>query len=391
MGKRISLSVLALVMFIVTYAVNLQAPLYSVYASNSNMGTAAVTVAFAAYVLGLMPTLFLLGGISNKIGRKPPIFMALTLSVGATILLVVQPNWSSLFIARTLLGVATALTTTSVSAYIYDFLEEEELKLGTLLIAASTSIGFGSGALATSTSLHVSGMTFFPYSYLGLFIIVPVLAAALCGLPTKQTTISNLKVITLPRFPQDTWLYGLGMMVAWATTGMVIAIVPILLSSIGLSEWTGVMVFLSICSGFVIQHIAKSLSSSKSLLIGCIFNVLGFSLIILGYYQKSITIILLGASCTSLSSYGFTYMAALFKFTSNSNIDKASSTAGMYIYAYTGFAIPVITSGLLAQRFGNWSALTAFLSLLIVINLVIVFSGFIGNKPRKAHIAVVNR
>ena len=387
MDKRISLSVLALIMFSVTYAVNLQAPLYSMYTSSSNMGTAAVTVAFAAYVLGLMPTLFLLGGISNKLGRKPPIFMALILSVGATMLLVVQPNWSSLFIARVLLGIATALTTTSVSAYIYDFLEDKELKLGTLLVAASTSIGFGSGALATSTSLHMSGMTIFPYSYLSLFLVVPVLMLALYLLPTNQATISKLKVITLPRFPKDTCLYGLGMMIAWATTGIVIAIVPIILSSIGLNDWTGIMVFLSICSGFFIQHIAKRLSSIKSLLIGCIFNLLGFFLIILGYYQKSITIILLGTSCTSLSSYGFTYMAALFKFTSNSNIDKASSTAGMYIYAYTGFSIPVITSGVVAQRFGNFTALTTFLSLLIIINLVIIIGGLIEKATRKTQLA----
>lgn len=66
MKKQISLSVLALVMFCVTYSVNLQAPLYGVYAQNSNMGTAAVTVAFAAYVLGLLPTLLMLGGFQIK-------------------------------------------------------------------------------------------------------------------------------------------------------------------------------------------------------------------------------------------------------------------------------------------------------------------------------------
>ncbi|MFA0722152.1 MFS transporter, partial [Vibrio sp. 10N.222.49.E5] len=138
MEKRISLSVLALVMFCVAYSVNLQAPLYSVYAENSNMGPAAVAIAFAAYVLGLLPTLLMLGGISNKVGRKQPIFLALLLSAGATALLVIQPNWTSLFVARLLLGVATALTTTSVSAYIYDLIDEREQKFGTLLVAAST-------------------------------------------------------------------------------------------------------------------------------------------------------------------------------------------------------------------------------------------------------------
>lgn len=66
MEKRISLSILALIMFCVTYSVNLQAPLYGVYVQSSNMGTAAVTIAFAAYVLGLLPTLLMLGGFQIK-------------------------------------------------------------------------------------------------------------------------------------------------------------------------------------------------------------------------------------------------------------------------------------------------------------------------------------
>ncbi|MCR9883871.1 MFS transporter [Vibrio alginolyticus] len=383
MEKRISLSVLALVMFCVTYSVNLQAPLYSLYAENSNMGTAALTVAFAAYVLGLLPTLFLLGGISNKVGRKQPIFIALVLSVGATTLLVVQPNWNSLFIARLLLGVATALTTTSVSAYIYDLIDEEELKFGTLLVAASTSIGFGSGALATSTSLSVTGVTVLPYSYLSLFLLVPILMVLLSRLPTNQIIKPDLKIITSPCFPPNTWTYGLGMMMAWATTGMVIAIVPVLLSEIGFSDWTGMMVFLSICTGFFIQHNAKRIPSSVSLICGCFLTIIGFGLISFGYHQKSITIILIGASCTSLSSYGLTYMAALFKFTSNHSIDKARATAGMYIYSYIGFSIPVITSGLVAQRFGNWMAMMTFLSLLLAISFVIGFGKLIEIRNKK--------
>jgi hypothetical protein len=64
-------------------------------------------------------------------------------------------------------------------------------------------------------------------------------------------------------------------------------------------------------------------------------------------------------------------MAALFQFTSNHNIDKASSTAGMYIYSYVGFSIPVITSGVIAQRFGNWMAILSFIILLLALCAII--------------------
>ncbi|MFC6588652.1 hypothetical protein ACFQDZ_16715 [Sulfitobacter pacificus] len=52
MPKVIPVSILALGLFTVTFAVNLQAPLYEAYAAESNVGATAVTVAFAAYVGG---------------------------------------------------------------------------------------------------------------------------------------------------------------------------------------------------------------------------------------------------------------------------------------------------------------------------------------------------
>ena len=59
MPKLIPISLLALGLFSVAFAVNLQAPLYDAYAAQSDVGATAVTIAFAAYVGGLMPTLLL--------------------------------------------------------------------------------------------------------------------------------------------------------------------------------------------------------------------------------------------------------------------------------------------------------------------------------------------
>ena len=56
MSKIIPTALLASGLFTVTFAVNLQAPLYDAYAAESDVGATAVTVAFAAYVGGLMPT-----------------------------------------------------------------------------------------------------------------------------------------------------------------------------------------------------------------------------------------------------------------------------------------------------------------------------------------------
>ena len=77
MPRLISIPILTICLFTVTYAVNLQSPLYPAYALQGGAAATSVTVAFAAYVGGLMPTLLLLGGLSDRIGRRYPIALAL--------------------------------------------------------------------------------------------------------------------------------------------------------------------------------------------------------------------------------------------------------------------------------------------------------------------------
>ena len=54
----------------ITTAVNLQVPLYTEYAEHAGYGKASTALVFAAYVFGLIPVLLLLGGMSDRAGRK---------------------------------------------------------------------------------------------------------------------------------------------------------------------------------------------------------------------------------------------------------------------------------------------------------------------------------
>ena len=78
---------LAFGLCLITLAVNLQAPLYTAYAELSGYGAAATASAFSGYVLGVLPVLLVLGGLSDRIGRKQPIVVALLLSMVATLVM----------------------------------------------------------------------------------------------------------------------------------------------------------------------------------------------------------------------------------------------------------------------------------------------------------------
>ena len=356
----------------VTFAVNLQTPLYSVYAKESNIGSTGVTIAFAAYVAGLLPTLFFLGGLSDRIGRRLPIIMSLLLCVSATALLVVLPSWGSLFIARLLLGIGTGLVTTSGAAYMSELLDKNDERFATLLVASSTSLGFSGGALATSFSLSLHGPSLMPASFIILFISVPILAIAFFKMP-RVDTLKNVPLFRLPIFPPNTWLYGLSMTLAWATTGMIIAIVPLELKNLQLDNWTGLVIFLAIFVGFLCQPIARKMNNANALVLGAILIPIGFIIIVLGVWLQSLSLILLGSAITSSASYGFTYLSALSEFGSRAPNNKARATAGLFIYAYLGFSVPVVASGALADMLGLLPAMIVF-SITIIIATIIILS-----------------
>lgn len=364
---------LALGLFTVTFAVNLQAPLYDTYAAESDVGTTAVTIAFAAYVGGLMPTLLLLGGLSDRIGRRTPIALALILGAAATALLVYAPSWTSLVVARCLLGVGTGLATTAGTAYMTEILGVGRAKNAALIVTSATSLGFGGGALATGISLGIQGPTLLPASYIVLFIAAPILAVVALVLPRVDRP-KHVSLVRLPVFPTGTWMFGAAMALAWSTTGMTIAVIPLELAANGLGGWTGVVIFLAIFVGFLCQPIARRMTNDRALALGFVLIPLGFCVLLVGVWLKLLAFVLIGTCITSAASYGFTYLASLAEVSLRAPHDRARATAGLFVYAYIGFSVPVVASGALADVLGLPMAMVVFAAVQITSTTIIMMT-----------------
>ena len=380
MPKAIHVSLLALGLFTVTYAVNLQAPLYDTYTSQSEMGATAVTIAFAAYVGGLMPTLLFLGGLSDRIGRRIPLAISLCLGAVATALLVQAPSWASLVIARLLLGVGTGLATTAGTAYMTEILGAERTKSAALIVTSATSLGFGGGALATGVSLAFQGHTLLPASFTVLFVAAPVLALMVLKLPRCDTP-QVLPLWRLPVFPAGTWVFGAAMALAWSATGMTIAVVPLELAANGLGGWTGLVIFLAIFVGFLCQPIARQMTNKRALSLGFLLVPLGFLVLLCGVWMQVLLLVLIGTCITSCASYGFTYLASLAEVSRRAPQDRARATAGLFVYAYFGFSLPTMASGAIADRVGLLPAMAGFACAQIALT---AFIGFMWHTRQTA-------
>lgn len=370
MPPRFSIACLSFALFLCTFGVNLQAPLYRAYAEASGVGATAVTIAFACYVGGLMPTLMFLGGLSDRIGRRIPVALALALGASAAGLLAWSPNWQMLCVARFMLGVGIGFATSAGNAYMAELFAPDRVRTAALTVTSSTSLGFGSGALATGISLALEGATTFPWSFAALLVLAPLVIVVVLALPRVDTprAVSPLR---LPAFPHGTWPYGIAIALAWSATGFTIAVVPLELAARGLHGWTGLVVFLSNFVGFLCQPLARRTNNATALMFGCGLIPLGFLMLCLGAIWGMLPLVLVGAGVTSSASYGFTYLGGLAEVSAASGADRARATAGYFVYAYVGFSIPVILSGLVADSAGLPTALWCFFVYLVTGNALL--------------------
>ncbi|MET3134366.1 MFS family permease [Oxalobacteraceae bacterium GrIS 1.11] len=349
---------LAFALIAITMGVNLHVPLYPAIAAQDGHGLAATTIAFSFYVAGIVPVLLLLGGLSDRIGHKPVILVALALSGAATLMMAFSPHIITLALARLLLGVGTALMSSTALAYMSDILSGTFEAGAANWVAASTSLGFGLGPFMTMLTLN-GGASLTPPSY-----AIHIAAVALAGLflPVKQLCRpqSTMPMIRLPSYPPGTLWFGIAIALAWATTGLIISILPAVLAQHGLAKWSGATTMMAISCGLLFQPAARRCQPVRAVSIGLLTLLPAFAILAFGALHGQLALVLAGALLASSACYGFVYLGGLAGVAGLAGDNKARVSAGFFILAYVGYSVPVVFAGVLADTYGKEAAMTAF-------------------------------
>ncbi|MEX5362133.1 MFS transporter [Pseudomonas guariconensis] len=354
---------LAFALCLITLAVNLQAPLYIAYADLSGQGAAATAVAFSGYVLGVLPVLLALGGLADRVGRRPLILTALALSMIATGLMLLAPGLQTLGLARLFLGLGTGLASATATAYMSELMPGHDSGRAATWVTASTSLGFGLGAALTSLFL-LRGPTLTPDSFHLQLLLAAVALVLVWRLPDLRPAQRGA-MLRLPFYPRGSLAYGLAILLAWACVGLVIALLPGVLRQHGLSAWSGFSTFCVISCGLLFQPMARRMSSVRATLLGLAILPCSYALLAWGADSGRLAAVLLGAVAASSACYGFIYLGGLAAVNQLAGPEKTRASAGFFLLAYLGFSLPVIFTGLLSDRLGSRTALVVFGAVLL--------------------------
>ncbi len=111
---------IAAVFVLFAAAASAPSPLYVVYQQEWGFSATTLTVVFAVYVVGLLASLLVLGALSDHVGRRPVLAMAIALEAVALVLFITAGDITLLLLARVIQGIATGAAMTTLGATLVD-------------------------------------------------------------------------------------------------------------------------------------------------------------------------------------------------------------------------------------------------------------------------------
>jgi len=220
---------LALTLGALLFASSVPSPLYPVYQAEWHFSEVILTSVFAVYAIALLAALITVGSISDHLGRRPTLLVALGLEIVAMLAFANADGVGWLFVARTLQGIATGTAIGALSAALLDLQPAGKPWLGGLMGAVAPMSGLACGPLVAGALVQYGpDPTGLPYQLLvGGFVMTVLFALAA---PETVARNDGWRDSLAPRLAVPTALRGpfvasLPALVAtWALGGLVLAL-----------------------------------------------------------------------------------------------------------------------------------------------------------------------
>ncbi len=93
-------------------------PLYALYQQRDGFATFLITIIFAAYAVGVVASLYLVGHVSDWLGRRRVILVAVLVEVLSAVVFLLWPEVPGLLVGRFIGGVGVGLLTAAATAHL---------------------------------------------------------------------------------------------------------------------------------------------------------------------------------------------------------------------------------------------------------------------------------
>jgi MFS family permease len=342
------------------FASSAPSPLYVIYQQKWDFSAITLTSVFAVYVVALLAALLFTGSLSDRVGRRPTLVLALLIQAAGMGLFALANGVEALFAARIVQGLATGVATGAISAALIDLQPHGRPHLGALVSSAAPPIGLASGALGSGLLAEYGpdplGLIF--WLLLGVFVV-----GILAVLAMPETVASRggwlgalRPRIGVPHASRSTFLTAGPVLVAtWALGGLYLSLGPSLAVSLlhTTSHVTGALVIVALAAtGALISILSRGHLPQHTMIAGALLLATGVGITLVGLNEQS-TAVFFAGSVVAGSGFGAGFSGAFKSIMMTAPpTARAGLVAAMFVLAYLAFSLPAIAAGIAATHEG---------------------------------------
>lgn len=369
---------LALILALLLFASSTPSPLYVVYQREFGFSEITLTGIFAVYALALLSALVIAGSVSDHVGRRPTLLVAVAVEIVGMLAFAEAQGVAWLFTARILQGVATGIAMGAISAALLDLQPSHRPRLGALLGVAAPMGGLALGALIAGLLVEFGpDPTRTVYWILLALFAVSLAFIALIPEPVARTarwSHSLRPVISVPRHLRADFLATIPCLVAtWALGGLILGLGPSLTQGV-LGEDShvigGLPIFIMAGISAVTSVRLRDVHARTTARWGLAALIAGVAVTLAGLTAASLALFLLG---TAIAGLGFgPAFAGAFRALSTQAPEghKAALVSAILAVAYLSFSLPAVAAGAAVTQIGLEPAARVYGAALIVLAVV---------------------
>jgi predicted MFS family arabinose efflux permease len=366
-GRRPTTLIVAVAFAVAMLGATLPTPLYGLYRQEIGFSEFMVTVVFAAYAVGVIAALLLLGRWSDQIGRKPILLAGLVASAVSAAVFIVADDLTLLFVGRVVSGLSAGMFTGAATATIIELAAPGRRGRATLLATAVNAGGLGLGPLVAGLISEAFGDPLRVVFVVDL-VVVAVLILLVAVIPEPGRRVEHPQLapqrLSVPAAVRPVFLpAALSAFAGFAVLGLYTAVVPALLThDLGVTDRAivGLVVFLVFGSSAVGQATLELVPAAHAQTIG-VATLGGGALVMgLGVVIGSLALLIAGG-ITAAIGQGLSFRAGMAAITGASPPAQRGEVASAYfVVAYVAISVPVVGVGVLGVLVGREGASEIF-------------------------------
>ena len=332
-------------------------PLYALYQVRDGFPTWVVTVIFAAYAVGVIASLFLIGHVSDWAGRRRMVLLSVFIEIVAAALFLVWNDVAGLIVARTLSGIGVGALTASATAHLSELRAVARPEEGPRL-AGTVSTVVNTGGLALGPLIGGAFAQFLPapllLPYAVFLIILAVAAVAVALVPetverAEERPAYRPQRISLPAESRGAFsAAAVAAFAGFAVFGLFTSLAPSVLA--GTLHQTshllaGAVPFAVFAASALSQIVFARLSGRAQLVLALVLMLLGLGGLAAGVLMASLAVFVVSGVLAG-AGVGLQFRSAIAAAASLAAPERRGEVlAAIFLIAYIGLALPVLLVG----------------------------------------------